>query len=60
MLKVFTLSIPNINASPLVGYIKFKRVFIVVDLPAPLGPINPYISPSLTDILISCIPLFLP
>jgi len=45
----FTQSSPKILASPFVGKIRFKRVLIVVDLPAPFGPIKPYISPSFTD-----------
>ena len=37
---------PLIKILPLVGSIKPVSIFIVVDLPAPLGPKRPIISPS--------------
>ena len=39
--------------SPEVGYKMPVNIFIVVDFPAPLGPINAKISPSSTEKLIS-------
>ena len=44
-----TISNPAIEAVPLVGGINPVRIFIVVDLPAPLGPKNPKISPFSTE-----------
>src|SRR5438094_7153696 len=40
------MSWPQITAVPLVGARKPVIIFIVVDLPAPLGPRNPSTSPS--------------
>src|SRR5438045_4926232 len=41
-----SMSWPQITAVPLVGARKPVIIFIVVDLPAPLGPRNPSTSPS--------------
>jgi hypothetical protein len=49
-------SLPKMVALPLVGWIKASNVLMVVDFPAPLGPIKPKISPSLTLKLTSMIP----
>ena len=53
-------SIPKILALPLVGKIIFIIIRIVVDLPAPLGPINPKISPSPISRFTCSIPLSFP
>ena len=44
-----TISLSKIRALPEVGLIRPKRVRMVVLFPAPLGPINPKISPSGTE-----------
>jgi hypothetical protein len=44
----FSMSCPAIDALPEVGARKPVSIFIVVDLPAPLGPRNPSTSPRLT------------
>jgi len=49
-----------ILALPLVGNIRFNNILMVVDLPAPLGPMKPKISPSLISRFTSSIPLVLP
>ncbi len=53
-------SSPNIFATPDVGKISPIKVLIVVDLPAPFGPIKPKISPSFTSKETSSMPLALP
>src|SRR5882672_2849291 len=43
---LLTTFFPSTLADPLVGESKPARIFIVVDLPAPLGPMNPKTSPA--------------
>ena len=54
------ISFPKICALPEVGEISPVRVRMVVDFPAPLGPIKPKNSPSLTDRFSASIPLDVP
>ena len=42
------IDIPSTRTLPEDGLIKQEIIFIAVDLPAPLGPKNPTISPELT------------
>ncbi len=44
---------PHTNISPLVIFDKPTIIFIVVDLPAPLGPRKPNISPGLSSMEMS-------
>lgn len=58
--RAFRMSCPKTWALPEVGEISPVSVRMVVDLPAPLGPIKPKNSPSSTDRFSSVIPLDFP
>lgn len=58
--RIKITSIPMILALPPVGKIRFSNIRIVVDLPAPFGPIKPKISPSPISRLTCSIPLAFP
>jgi hypothetical protein len=44
-----TTSYPATRAPPEVGFARVHRILIVVDLPAPLGPRKPKVSPGWTS-----------
>ena len=55
-----TVSFPKIFAFPLFGVISPSRVRMVVDLPAPFGPMKPKNSPSSTERSRPSMPLVFP